>query len=545
MNAFGAAVAAAFLQGTLSGTIAFAASPVIDWTSSYNGPGSELEQVRDVAVQNGFLYVVGGTTVNVQGTGYITIKYSPDGTEAWSRIYEGFVGGANQSDVAQAVAVDAAGNVYVSGHSYQYVPHDPVTGPEHILVDAVTLKYSPGGDLLWEHRYRGSGGNVQPAAIVLDPAGFVYVTGATWIGEGFDVLLLKYDLEGQLLWSRTHGQPTGQSADAAFAMALDGDGNVVLGGYTQPGDLDVYVLSYAPDGALRWEWTLHGRSNVEEVIDLTVDGAGNTYALAQYAPTFGHTSLLTVKLSRNGVLVWSDVYSGQSTGDYGAGVELSPDGNLFVAGAAWENGSQNAMTLLKYTPDGERLWVRSQRGGFYSAEGNDLAVDDEGAAYVTGHAFDVNEDMQYLTSKYDGAGNHVWTVSWAAPEGRTDIAYHVRVGTDRRVYVVGDAWRDFSRYFDITSVVYRQDGLVDVPTPAPGIRVELLAPNPAIAGSTISVRSIGAAPVEVFGIDGRRILTLPAGRAAGETVRFTAPGSPGLYIVRSGAWTRKLAIVRP
>src|SRR5688572_795113 len=267
--------------------------------------------------------------------GYITVKYAPDGTEAWSRIYEGFVSHANESDRASAVAVDASGNVYVTGYSAEYA----IEAFEVIYLDAVTLKYSPEGELLWERRHRGSGGNVQPSAIVLDSAGFAYVTGATWGNGGFDVLLLKYDLEGNLLWSRNGGRP-GAWWDNAFAMALDPDGNIVLGGYTQPGDLDVYVLKYGPDGSLLWEWTLDGASNVEEVIDLTVDGEGNTYALAQYAPPLGrHLSLLTVKLDPTGALLWSDVYSGQSTGDYAAGIALAPDGSVFTAGAAWENGS--------------------------------------------------------------------------------------------------------------------------------------------------------------------------------------------------------------
>src|SRR5688500_1075799 len=91
--------------GLLAGGSAFATPPSIDWTASYNGPGSYWESVTDATVQGGSLHVVGFATTShpTQTRGYITIKYAPDGTEAWSRIYEGFVGHANESDVAQAV----------------------------------------------------------------------------------------------------------------------------------------------------------------------------------------------------------------------------------------------------------------------------------------------------------------------------------------------------------------------------------------------------------------------------------------------------------
>jgi hypothetical protein len=521
-----------------------ASPPEIAWVASHNGPGSELDGVSDATVRDGFLYVVGFvTTLDHSTRGYITIKYAPDGTEVWSRVYEGFVGHANNSDVASSVAVDAAGNVYVTGYSSQYV----IEEFEVIYVDAATLKYSPDGELLWERRFRGSGGNVQPLAIALDPAGFVYVGGASWMHGGFNVFLLKYDVNGNLIWGQNRGQPGGQW-DAAFTMALDPNGDVVLGGYTQPGllqDIDVYVLKFASSGLFQWDWSLFGVADVEEVIDLTVDSAGNTYALAQYAPPGTPTSLLTVKLSSSGNLLWSDVYSGQSsTGDYAAGVELSPDGNIFVAGAAWENGSQNAMTLLKYTPGGQRLWVRSERGGYFTAECNDLAVDSEGAAYMTGFAFNDSEDFQYLTAKFDGAGNLLWTAPWEAPEGRTDIAYHVRVGSGGRVYVMGDAWRGFASYFDITTVAYNQNASG---TGAPELigsgELSLGArPNPTRGATSLELFLPRSEDIDlsIYDAAGRRVRTLIKGPANSGARSVTWDGrsdggdqvAPGVYLVR-------------
>jgi hypothetical protein len=318
------------------------------------------------------------------------------------------------------------------------------------------------------------------------------VSGASWINGGFDVFLLKYDLDENLLWSRTRGQP-GQPWDAALTMALDNNRDVVLGGYTQPGGVDVYILEYGADGTLHWEWTLFGAANVEEVIDITV-------------------------------------------GDYGAGIELAPDGNIFAAGAAWENGSQNGMTLLKYTADGKLLWSRSERAGYYSAECNDLAVDADGAAYMSGFAFNESDDFQYLTGKYDGSGNLVWTAAWEAPEGRTDTAYHVRVGADQRVYVIGDAWRGFAPYFDITTVVYNQNEATGIGAPEPVRRLVLASPSPVIVGGLVTVRGTGTSPVEIFAPDGRRILKIE------RDTSFRA-SSPGVFLVRAGGQSQKLVII--
>jgi hypothetical protein len=518
---------------------ASAAQPTIDWVAAYNGPGSYWDSVNDAMVRDGSLYVVGFATFNeIQTRGYVTIKYAPDGSEAWSRIYEG-IPGPNQSNEASAVALDASANVYVTGYSMHS------TSTDSVFVDAATLKYSPAGDLLWERRFASPGGNVQPTAMTVDPAGFLYLAGATWINGGFDVFLLKYDLDGNLLWSKTHGQP-GVRWDSAFSMALDPAGNIILGGYTQLGlltDVDVYVLSFAPNGSFRWEWTQLGTSDVEQVNDLTVDANGNTYAIAEYAPPGHFNSILTVKLNPSGALVWSDIYFGQSTGDYARGIELSPDGNIYSAGSAWENGSQNALTLIKYTPNGTRLWVRSERGGWFSALTYDLAVDPVGAAYVTGLAFNSSDDFQYLTAKFEGTGNLAWTEAWVSPLGRNDTGYQVRVGTDQRVYVVGNSWQGFHPYFDITSVVYTQnDATGIVAEQGSNAGTMSIRPNPSRDQVTLelSLPCPGDVSLSIYDAAGRLVRQLENGKAGSGTHSLLwdgrsergVPVAPGVYLVR-------------
>lgn len=323
-----------FLLG--AGT-ASAVTPQLAWTRSFNGPASEQEGVHDVAVRDGFLYVTGYTSLTNFTKGYVTVKYAPDGTVAWSRIYEGVVGHANEDDRAFAIAVDAAHNVYVAGYS---IDHRIVDDREYIFADLATLKYSPTGELLWERRFRSSGGNAQPSAI---------------------------------------------------------------------------------------------------------------------------------------------------------------------------------------------------------------AVDAEGSAYLTGFAFNDNNHEDFLTAKFTGAGNLAWTAAWSAPEDGSDLGYHVRVGSEGRVYVVGDSWRGFAPYYDITSVVYSQSGELLGVDPPPGRTsgFESLGPNPVLAGRLVTLHAPGTSPVEVFDVDGRRVLRLAADGSspANRGLQFRAPSSPGIYVVRAGHQTRKLVVV--
>src|ERR1043166_2361129 len=86
-------------------------------------------------------------------------------TEAWVRRIDGPIHG---NDHAHDVRIDSAGNIIVTGWI------ETATGNE----DCHTIKYSPGGDVLWESTYAGSAtGTDYGYALTLDPSGNVYVAG--------------------------------------------------------------------------------------------------------------------------------------------------------------------------------------------------------------------------------------------------------------------------------------------------------------------------------------------------------------------------------
>ena len=176
-------------------------------------------------MRDGYVYVTGYES---RFTAYwATVKYDYAGQELWVQRY---VDG--QSQHAEALAVDAAGNVYVTGWQKQFSAG----------IDVVTLKYSPDGELLWEQRYESPGGNNQPNDMAFDASGNIYIAGASWVTEqeDFDLLLLKYDSDGNLLWDRTLDNGDGQ-LDTGYELAIDPDGNAIVAGFTEPNALSCEV----------------------------------------------------------------------------------------------------------------------------------------------------------------------------------------------------------------------------------------------------------------------------------------------------------------
>jgi hypothetical protein len=145
------------------------------WMAQYNPPDSYWNVATALAVDDsGNVYVTGHSYGLDTNSDYSTIKYDPSGNELWVARYNG---PGNATDQAAAIAVDAAGNVFVTGDSSS---------------DYATIKYDPSGNELWVARYNGPGNATDQAkAIAVDAAGNVYVTGESASNTSSDYATIK------------------------------------------------------------------------------------------------------------------------------------------------------------------------------------------------------------------------------------------------------------------------------------------------------------------------------------------------------------------
>lgn len=531
--ALGAILAVAGLVG-LAAPASATTPPELLWTAHANGPDSKKEKFAGAAVHDGHLHLVGTTVVDYWHS-FLTVKIGPDGQEIWRRIYEGFTG-PQQPDEAADVVVDAAGNVYVTGWSKE--------GSFPGFIDVVVLKYSPDGDLLWEARHRTPGANAQPGAMVLAPDSHLYVSGAAWDGdEGFDVLLLKYDLDGGEVWSTRHDGPGGLW-DAGLHLAVDGAGDVVVGGYTEvlSNDLAMGVFKFDAQGDLLWERVINGFATSEEVDGLVIDATDHIYLVGELAEPGGNQDLVTVKLTPAGEQLWIDRVDGAGpAGESAAGIALAPGGDVVVAGKIWDDAGHR-MVVRRLTPAGGVVFTEQIDAGYAAAVSEGVAVDAQGNAYATGFGYDTNGREDWITARLSPTGAVDWLEIYAAPEGRGDEPDAVIVHGDD-VWVAGTTWRDYANDDDLTGVRYRQQQATAVGdrTPRPGLELTAF-PNPFNPRTTLSyaVASSGHLRLTVHDLRGRHVVTLVDGRRAAGEHAVTWDGrredgraaAAGVYLVR-------------
>jgi len=187
-------------------------------------------------------YVCGTLRDSLGFDDFLVAKLTPlAGDTAWVRRYDGT---GNNRDFATALAVDAVGNVYVTGSS-----QSAGNG-----MDYLTLKFSNTGVQRWAMRYDGTDHTFDSsAAIVLDPAGNVYVTGQSYSNHEEDIVTIKYDTAGAQKWLDRYDAPP-HNADIGRAICWVPSGYVGVTGSTEGSqNIDLVTIQHdTANGDRRW-----------------------------------------------------------------------------------------------------------------------------------------------------------------------------------------------------------------------------------------------------------------------------------------------------
>ncbi len=314
-----------------------------------------------------------------------------------------------------AVAVDMKSNTYITGmyRDSLVFGSDTLINPNtNSNYNGYIAKNDAGGNAIWALNIGGSmmttkGNSEEGKDIAIDQDGNIYCVGTfekgytkinymsngqkktyTLTSNDFkykDIFLLKYNVDGNLLWAKAFGGTS--SKDYVNCMAIDASGNVIIGGYwtngsisldtytfSNNGERDGYVFSVDGNGNILWANVISGTS-FDEITDVVASDYIYVTGYVESDVIIGSGSLtnngvadiVLVKYDQAGNVKWANIYGGNGT-DISNGLALEgASENIYMTGYYTEdmyidttllvNKGYNDILLAKFDSSGKSVWA--------------------------------------------------------------------------------------------------------------------------------------------------------------------------------------------
>lgn len=326
-------------------TVKYNSSGVQQWAARYNNTTNGTDEAFDVGVDYaGNVYVTGSSDGSGVNSAAATLKYNSAGTQIGLIRFDGAGG---QIDAGYALYVNpATSEVYITGYTFQSTAAD---------FNFITIKYSAAFAQVWASQYDGPDSNYDEArSIAVDAAGNVYVTGTsqTLVLTNYNYSTVKYNSSGVQQWAKNYNG-TGDDVDRANIVKLDAAGNVYVTGKSVGAGADAedaFTIKYDNAGTTKWTARYNGPSaDYDEGKDLAVDATGNVY-ITGYTYTAGaNNDYMTIKYDSTGTQQWITKYNGTgNNADQAAALEIDNSGNIYVTGFSKGAGTLEDYETIKY-----------------------------------------------------------------------------------------------------------------------------------------------------------------------------------------------------
>jgi len=451
----------------------------------------------------------------------------------WQRVFD-----TGEADHAKGITTDSKDNIIVSCQSSREVSGG----------DCLTIKYNPYGDTIWTQWYDTTFYNGVDA-VTSDCLGNIIIAGYMWTeSTNADMHLVKYDPDGNILWTRTYSNGEKEVGEFCYGVATDSKNNIIIIGKAYYNWGDYITLKYDPNGNLLWMRTYDGAWE-DYAQDVAVDGSDNIIVTG-YSNGDMNWDWCTIKYSPEGDILWIRRYDVAET-DWAFGVATDQDDNVIVAGETHlllsGNGGCSAM-VVKYSAQGDTLWTKIFTDTLQYAEVvsfADVVTDDHGNIYLVGEYFywsdtgTSNNRSDYHIIKCDLNGDTLWT--FTCDYDNEDEVSGIVLDHERNIVVTGETNHRYGRNeYDFLTIKLKDKGVNRIGETHLFPHKFVLHqnyPNPfnPITTVTFSLPEASKVKTEVYDLTGRCVAVLCNRHYSAGTYSVQFDGSvlaSGVYILR-------------
>lgn len=298
----------------------------------------------------------------------------------------------------------------------------------------------------------------QPNSMMVDTAGNAYITGfvvrdTAILSYNTDILTVKYNKEGNLKWYAIYDSPY-QMDDEGVKVVADDSGNVYVTGYSfgTGTEKDIITIKYDPYGLLKWVQRYNGAANDDdEGKSVGVDANGNVYVGGYYSPTVNNHDFIIVKYDLNGNFIWQRIHASTAGPDEARDLVVGPNNFIYATGTGFFSNHADYLTA-KYDPAGNMIWDDYNDGGSNQWDFAEVMVVDSNSNCFISGSTSIAGQNKMTTVKYDAAGNEDWSINYTGYQGNTPYPYDIATDNNGKAFVCGNDAGDatFKEYLAVT-----------------------------------------------------------------------------------------------
>jgi uncharacterized delta-60 repeat protein len=331
-----------------------------------------------------------------------------------------------------------------------------------IIVCTAKLAYSQyAPEEEWNARFNGtSSGNDYAYDLEIDAEGNVYITGIAFMNSTRKIVTIKYNPQNIIMWIAEHnGAPNNLTSEQIY-LKRDAQGNVYVISATEGAGDDITLIKYNQFGNEQWVRKFSGPGSfADEPRGLAIDNSGNVFVCGRIWAGTNGDDYVTLKYSPNGELLWNKTYNGPgNNNDQPNSIAVNSNDDVFVTGQSFGIGTARDYATIKYSNDGQELWVKRYS---HTANKDDIAtwiMPFENDVIITGYSYDLITRNDMVTIRYNSNGDQIWLSRYNGPTDSTDKAYSMTIDPAGNIFIVGESFRSTVRHIDMCAVKYNSSG---------------------------------------------------------------------------------------
>ncbi len=327
------------------------------------------------------------------------------------------------------------------------------------ILDIIILKYDSSGSLMWQNSFDDSmHARDEYVDAAIDSAGNVSI-GCSIYNYRESFAVINFNASGVLKWTDSRENFQG-SYDRCYKLCRDLNGNLISSGisFSRTNTYDLLIAKFNSNGSPVWTKRIGSPNSNISLSQMILDKEGNIYICGSVPPALNTgNDMYIAKINSGGNLVYMSYYGTLPNNDFAASIALDDSKNIYVLGSRRDSINFSSEILLKYDSTGSFLWEKVIADSANSWSAENLIYSGNESLYLAFTKIVQPGMTNMCVAKIDTSGTIFWKSVYNSPTSLKNNEKKLAIDLNGNSIVTGfidsSGWGTFVNKFDPAGIL--------------------------------------------------------------------------------------------